>query len=93
MRADQLFESSIAVLCSIPIELGRYTSGMSVRNAAFLAFAGMILVSALRTFALFSDLFAIVRGLIPAIQLFTSLIYTFASLCVTVFFYVFYKKA
>ena len=65
---------------------------MTLKNLAFLAFVGMILVLALVTFDLISDLGNVARGVVPAIRLFRDLIYTFAALCVTIFFFVFYRK-
>lgn len=64
---------------------------MNLRSAALLAFAGMILLLVFLLAGLFADLFAVARGLLPAMRLVTSLIYVFASLTVTLFFYVFYK--
>jgi hypothetical protein len=58
---------------------------MSLKNAAFLALAGMTLVTILLMAVLIGDALAFVRGLIPVMRLLTSLIYAFASLSVLVF--------
>jgi hypothetical protein len=64
---------------------------MTLKNTASLAFVGMVLVTILLIAGLISDVSGVVRGLIPAMRLLTSLIYAFASLCVVVFLYAFYK--
>ena len=65
---------------------------MSLKNAAFLALVGMVLVTVLVLAAFIRDLSAVLNGLVPAMRVLSSLIYLLASLGVTVFFYVFYKK-
>jgi len=64
---------------------------MTLKNAAFLALVGMILVTILLIAGLIADVSGVVRGLIPAMKLLTSFIYAFAGLSVTVFLYAFYK--
>ena len=64
---------------------------MSLRNAAFLATVGMIILTALLLFDLVENSAAILRSLIPAVALFRSVIYAFASLMLTIFFFAFYK--
>lgn len=65
---------------------------MSLKNAAFLAAVGMIILTALVLYDLFENVAGILRSLIPAVALFRSAIYAFASITVTVFFFAFYKK-
>jgi len=65
---------------------------MSLKSAAFLALVGMILATVVLLSAFLTDLTAAARGLIPAMRLFPSFIYAFASFCLTVFFYVFYRR-
>jgi len=65
---------------------------MSLKNAAFLATVGMIILTALMLYDLFENVAGILRSLIPAVALFRSAIYAFASITVTVFFFAFYKK-
>ncbi len=64
---------------------------MSLKNAAFLALVGMILVTILLIAGLIGDVLGVVRGLIPIMRLLTSLIYAFAGLSVVVFLYAFHK--
>ena len=64
---------------------------MSLKNAAFLALVGMILVTILLMAVLIGDALAFVLSLIPVMRLLTSLIYAFASLSVAVYLYVFHK--
>jgi hypothetical protein len=68
-----------------------HTLTVSLKNAAFLAFVGMIPVTILLIAVLIGDALAVVRGLIPVMRLLTSLIYAFASLSVVVFLYAFHK--
>jgi len=65
-----------------------HTPVMGLKNAAFLALIGMILVTILLIAGLIGDVLDVARGLIPAMRLLPSLIYAFAGLSVTVFFYV-----
>jgi hypothetical protein len=69
-----------------------HTPTMSLKSAAFLALAGMILLSVLVLADFVRDAAAALNGLIPAARVLTSLIYLLASLGLTVFFYVFYKR-
>jgi hypothetical protein len=64
---------------------------MTLKNAALLGLAGMLLLTALLVIDLFTDILHVLGGLVPAVILFRSLIYTFAGLSVTVFFVVFYR--
>ena len=64
---------------------------MTLKNAAFLAFVGMALATALLAFDLIESLMNVVRGLIPAVKVFSSLIYTFAAFCAALFFFVFHR--
>ena len=65
---------------------------MSLRNAAFLALVGMLLLSLVLTFDFINTLLAVARNLVPALAVVRSLIYLFASVCVTIFFYVFGQR-
>ena len=65
---------------------------MSLKNAALLALIGMILLTVLVGANFISTVSGVVRGLILAMALLTSLVDLFASLSVVVFFYVFYRK-
>ncbi len=64
---------------------------MTLKNTAFLALVGMVLATILLIAGLIVDVSGVVRGLIPAMKLLTSLIYAFASLTVAIFLYAFHK--
>ena len=64
---------------------------MTLKHASFLAFVGTLLLAILLVVDLILNLLSIMHGLIPAVMLLTSLIYAFAALGVTVFFYVFHR--
>jgi hypothetical protein len=65
---------------------------MTLKNAAFLAFLGTLLLTVLLTWRLVMDILNVIQGLIPALNLLASVIYTFAAATVTVFFYVFHRN-
>ena len=65
---------------------------MTLKNAALLAFVGTILVAALLVWDLIVDVLGVLRGLIPAVGLFSALVYAFAAVTVTLFFYTFQKR-
>jgi len=65
---------------------------MNLRNAAFLALVGMLILTLLVGVDFIRTVLSILRGLVPALAFFRSAIYLFASLCVTVFFFVFYRS-
>ena len=62
---------------------------MTLKNAAFLALIGTLLLTILLAVDFIDAVLGVVRGLIPAMALLRSLIYLLASLTVTVFFWVF----
>jgi hypothetical protein len=64
---------------------------MNLRNAAFLAVVGTVMLTVLLIAGFIFDVLNVVSGLIPATRLLTSFIYTFASLSAVVFLYAFYK--
>ena len=49
------------------------------------------LVTALLAFDLIRNVLNVARGLVPAVTLFSSLIYAFGAFCVALFFFVFHK--
>ncbi len=65
---------------------------MTLKSAALLALIGTILTTALLAWDLIFDVLNVLRGLIPAVKLFSSLIYTFGAFSVTVFFFVFHQR-
>ena len=64
---------------------------MTLKQASFLAFIGTLLLAMLLVFDLVLNLLSMARGLIPAVTLLTSLIYTFAAVSLAIFLYVFHK--
>lgn len=68
-----------------------HTLTMTLKNAAFLALVGMVLVTTLLIVGLIGDVLGVARGLIPAMRVLTSFIYAFAGLSVVVFLYAFHK--
>ena len=64
---------------------------MSLKNAAFLALIGTLLLTILLAADLIKTVSGVLNGVVPAMALLRSLIYLLASLGVTVFFYVFNK--
>jgi len=69
-----------------------HTLSMSLKSAALLALIGTILLTVLVVAHFISTLLGVMREMIPAMALLTSLVHLFASLSVLVFFYVFYRK-
>lgn len=65
---------------------------MTLKGAAFLAFIGTLLVTALLVWDFVFSLLNVLRGLTPAVTVFSSLIYAFGALTVALFFYVFQKQ-
>lgn len=65
---------------------------MTLKNAAILAFAGTVLISALLIWNLVFDFIGVVRSLLPAARLFAAFIYAFGAVTVTVFFFVFQRR-
>ena len=65
---------------------------MSVKNAAFLALIGMILVTLLALADLFQTAAGVLRGIVPAVAVFRAVIYTFAGIALSVFLFVTYKR-
>lgn len=65
---------------------------MTLKNAAFLAFIGTLLVTALLVWDFVFTLLNVLRGLTPAATVFSSLIYAFGALTATVFFFIFRKQ-
>lgn len=63
-----------------------------MKTAAFLAFVGTILAAALLTWDLVFDALNVMRGLIPAVRLFSSFIYAFAALTVGIFLFIFHQQ-
>jgi len=65
---------------------------MNLKNAALLALIGMVVLSVLLLAGFIRDISSAASGLIPAVSVLKSLVYLFASVAVTVFFYVFHRS-
>jgi hypothetical protein len=64
---------------------------MALKNAALLALIGTILMTTLLVGNFVLTLINVLRDLVPAVTLFSSLIYAFGCLTVMVFFFVFHR--
>ena len=64
---------------------------MSLKNAAFFALIGMVLLTVLLAVGFIRDVSAFLAGAIAAVVLLTSLIHLLASLSLAVFLDVFHK--
>jgi hypothetical protein len=64
---------------------------MTIKSAALLAFVGTMLMTILLMWNFVSTLLNVLRDLVPAVALFSSFIYAFGCLTVTVFFFVYYR--
>ena len=65
---------------------------MTLKNAAFLALIGMVVLTVLVTAGFVMTLSGVLRDIVPAMTLVMSLIHLFASVAVTVFFWVFHRS-
>ena len=65
---------------------------MTLKGAAFLAFIGTLLVTALLVWDFVFTVLNVLRGVTPAVTVFSSLIYAFGALTATIFFFVFQKQ-
>ena len=66
---------------------------MSLKSAAFLALIGTILTTLLLVYNLVSAVLNVSQGLVPAMSIFPLLIYSFASLTLAVFFFVYHRQS
>jgi hypothetical protein len=64
---------------------------MNLMSAALLALVGMILLTVLLIADFINLLLGVLRDIVPVVMLLRSLIYTLASLGVTVFLWVFHR--
>jgi hypothetical protein len=65
---------------------------MTLKNAAFLALVGTILVTLLQLWDLIFNLLNVLQGLVPAVILFRSILYAFGASTLAVFLFVFHKR-
>src|ERR1035437_9859994 len=68
-----------------------HTPTMTLKNAALLALIGTVLMTVLLVWNFVFNLLNLLRGLVPAVTLFSSLVYAFGAFSVAVFFYVFHR--
>ena len=66
-----------------------HTRLMTIKNAAFLAFIGALLLSALFLWRLVMDIMNVSQGLVPAATLLASILYAFGAVTAAIFFFVF----
>jgi len=64
---------------------------MSMKNAAFLALIGTLVLMILLALDFIKTLSGVLNDVVPAMALLRSLVYLLASLSVAVFFYVFHR--
>ena len=64
---------------------------MTPKNAALLALIGTMLITALLVWTFVLNVLNVLRGLTPAVTIFSTFIYAFACFSVAVFFYVFHR--
>jgi len=64
---------------------------MTLKNAALLALIGTVLMTALLVWNFVFNLLNLLRGLVPAVTLFSSFIYGFGCFSVMVFVFVFHR--
>ena len=65
---------------------------MNLKSAAFRAMIATLLLTILLAADFINMLLGVVHGFIPGVALLRSLVYLFASLCLTAFFYVFHRS-
>jgi hypothetical protein len=65
---------------------------MTLKNASLLALIGTALITALLLWTFVFTLLNVLRGLTPAVTIFSTLIYMLGSFAVAVFFFVFHRS-
>jgi len=68
-----------------------HTPAMTLKNAALLALIGTILMTVFLVWTFVFNFLNVLRGLVPAVMLFSSFIYAFGCFSVAVFFYMFHR--
>jgi hypothetical protein len=66
---------------------------MTLKGAALFAFIGTLLATVLLVWDFVADVINVTQGVVPPVKLLASLIFAFAALGVTVFFYMFQKSS
>jgi hypothetical protein len=67
------------------------TPTMTLKSAALLALIGTILMTALLAWNFVFTVLNVLRGVVPAVTLFSSFLYAFGCFTTAVFFYVFHR--
>jgi hypothetical protein len=65
---------------------------MTLKNAAFLALIGALLLTILVAMGFINDVLGVARGLVAPVKLLVSLIETFAGVTAVVFLYVVHRR-
>ncbi len=65
---------------------------MTLKQSAFLAIIGTLVLTILLALDFIKTVSGVLGDVVPAVALLRSLVYLFASLSVTVFFYVFHRN-
>ena len=68
-----------------------HNPSMTIKNAALLALVGTALITALLVWTFIFNFLNVLRGLSPAVTLFSTFIYAFGCFTVAVFFFVFHR--
>ncbi len=68
-----------------------HTFGMTLKNAAFFALVGMVLLTVLVTIRLITDISGVLGGYVPVVALLTSIVQCVASVSLLVFFVVYHR--
>jgi hypothetical protein len=69
-----------------------HTFPMSLKNAALLAFIGMLFLAVLTAVHFVKIVSGILNNIVPALDFVPALIYLFASLTLSVFLFVFFRR-
>lgn len=65
---------------------------MTLKSASLLALVGMVLVTLLVAVHFFDTIIGVSRGIVPAMALVPCVVYFFAGIALTVFFWVFSRS-
>jgi len=86
------FRQAVHRVAGVADDIGDvHTPSMTLKNAALLALIGTILMTALLVWTFVFNVLNVLRGLVPAVTLFSSFIFAFGCFGVAVFFYVFHR--
>jgi hypothetical protein len=90
--ADQFVVEAEIEGARVAADVGNvHTPTMTLKNAALLALIGTVLMTALLVWTFVFNFLNLLRGLVPAVTLFSSFIYAFGAFSVMVFFFVFHR--